>query len=275
MPIATIAFVVSALVFAPLSSYVAGRRARSPLVWFGLGILIGPLAPLLLLLAPPGHCPDCGARIRGWPRACTSCGAPLGGAIGWSRPTPSEPSVERLVVVRPVGGGSAVDAQRATPRPVLVPDPPRDRALAPDPAPGRSWTVGVGVPLSEAAAAKRRYREQQDHVGPTARLLGSGIYLGGSAPTATRVARLDVGDRYGLAREGDELQILGPVTFDPKRVVARVPLTGAEVEVVGDRLVVHGGPSARGTVIAFASLSVSRRIDLAAALGAPTDELAR
>ena len=102
-----------------------------------------------------------------------------------------------------------------------------------------------------------------------------GIYLGGSAPTATRVARLDVGDRYGLARDGDELHILGPVTFDPKRIVARVPLTGADVELVGDRLVVHGGPTARGMVIAFASLSVSRRIDLAAALGPPTDELAR
>ncbi len=279
MPIATLAFVISALVFAPLSSYVAGRRARSPVVWFGLGILIGPLALLLLLLAPPGHCPDCGSRVRGWPGACASCGAPLSGALAWPRAATAEPAVERPVVVRPVGGGNAAEAPSVAPRPVLVPDPPREEPLVSRPTaarpPDRFWAASEPPPLSDVAAAKRRYRDQQDQVAPGARLLGSGIYLGGSAPTATRVARLDVGDRYGLARDGDELQILGPVHLDPKRIVARVPLTGTEVEVVGDRLVIHGGPTARGMVIAFASLSVSRRVDLAAALGPPSDELAR
>jgi hypothetical protein len=111
-------------------------------------------------------------------------------------------------------------------------------------------------------------------VGSDAQLLGSGIYLGGSAPGGTNVARLEVGDRYGLARDGDELQILGPVTFDPERIVARVPLEGTTVEVIADRLVIQGGPTARGTVLAFAGLAVSRRIDLAAVLRAPTGEVA-
>ena len=94
MPIATTAFVVSALIFAPLSSYVAGRRARSPVIWFVLGGLIGPLAVLLLLLAPPGRCPDCEARVRGWAEVCAECGSPLSGAIRARQPTVVPPSTE-------------------------------------------------------------------------------------------------------------------------------------------------------------------------------------
>jgi hypothetical protein len=111
-------------------------------------------------------------------------------------------------------------------------------------------------------------------VDPGAALLGSGIYLGGSTSGGTHVSRLEVGDRYGLARDGDELLILGPVNVDPERVIARVPLGGAQVELVADRLVVQGGPTARGLVLAFASLAVSRRVDIVAALSAPSGEVA-
>ena len=68
VPIATVALIISALVFAPLASYLAGRRARSAAMWFLLGVVLGPLAIVLLLFAPPGRCPDCGERVRGWPR---------------------------------------------------------------------------------------------------------------------------------------------------------------------------------------------------------------
>jgi hypothetical protein len=278
VPIATAAFVVSALVFAPLSSYVAGRQARSPLVWFALGAAIGPLALVLLLLAPPGRCPDCGARVGGWPRSCSECGAPLHGAVGWRRGTaePVERRPERPVVVRTVGTPGD-DGAVILPRPVLVPTPRPDRsatATGADVPAAQLWTPTPRSTTTDTTGRRRRYRREVDMVGPDAQLLGSGIFLGGSAPGATNVARLEVGDRYGLARDGGELQILGPVTFDPERIVARVPLDGTAVELVADRLVVQGGPSSRGTVLAFAGLALSRRIDLAAALRAPTDEVA-
>jgi hypothetical protein len=295
VPIATAALVLSALLFAPLSSYVAGRRARSPLVWFGLGVVIGPFALLLLLLAPPGRCLECGTGVRGWPRACDGCGARLVGAIGGgpavdasepaaTRPAPpatAEQAPPGPVLVRTVGGASPAAPALVTPRPVLVPSPPPVEPpviiLPTATRAGARWQSPRGGSAAaaspESTAARRRYRKEQDHVAPSAQLIGSGIYLGGSAPSGTNVARLDVGDRYGLARDGDELQILGPVTFDPERIVARVPLAGAEVERIADRLVVHGGVAARGLAVAFAGIAVGPGIDPVAILSAPTGQV--
>jgi hypothetical protein len=280
VPIATAALLVSALVFAPLSSYLAGRRARSALIWFLLGIAIGPIAVFLLLVAPPGRCPDCGTRVRGWPRTCESCGAALGGAVdgAGSAARPGDRQADVPIVVRPVA--SVVSGSGAeTIRPALAPMPrPGDSTLVADgdlQAGGPSWDVSTAAVLVSAPAAaragRRRGRQRDDVVGPQARILGSGIFLGGSAPSATNVVRLSVGDRYGLARDGDELQILGPVNIDEERIVARLPIAGADVELTADRLVVQGGPAARGMVVAFAGLAFQRGIDVAAILRAPTD----
>ena len=282
MPIATAALVVSALVFAPAASYLATRRGRSAMVWFALGGVIGFVAIILLLLAPPGRCPDCDARVRGWPRACDACGAPLLGAIAWDRSTtPSpEPPAEPRVVVRTVGTAAASGSAGVSPRPALalVP-PPEDRTIvAPAGAQDgeRGWDVARTAAASATslsqAAARRRDRVGRDRLAPEASVLGSAIFLGGSGPVATNLSRLQVGDRYGLARVADELQILGPVSFDPERIVARVPIDGAEVELVADRLVVQGGPTARGTMLAFSGLAVFRGADVVAILKASSEQ---
>ena len=293
MPIATAALVISALIFGPLSSYLAGRRARSPLVWFGLGVLIGPIAIILLLLAPPGRCPECAARVHGWTQTCTSCGARLSGAVEVQGETgEAAAAAERPLVVRPVGGSVAatgsVDAGTAEAaaaaagtRPVLtVLPPPSDRALDATPTlrttRDRSWEVAspaaAAAAGAERAQAHARGRRPEDVVDDGARIVGSAIFLGGSAPSGTNVVRLAVGDRYGLARDGDELQVLGPVTVDPERIVARIPILGAEVELTEDRLVVQGGPSGRGTMLAFTGLSVQRGTDVVGILRTPSDE---
>jgi hypothetical protein len=240
-------------------------------VWFVLGGIIGPLAVVLLLVAPPGACPECGARIRGWPRACEACGASLGGAVSVAGPAsaPQAAPATGPVVVRTISG--PVETGTPRPRPVLVPSPSAERPVLVEP---RSEPVGAvaAADRTDRDAARRRYRHEEDLVAPGARLIGSGIYLGGTAPSSTKVARLEVGDRYGLARDGDELHILGPVTIDPERVVARVPIAGAEVELVADRLVVQGGPAARGLALAFANLSVARGTDVVAILRAPSEQ---
>ena len=293
VPTATVALVISAIIFAPFASYLAGRRARSAVVWFVLGGLIGPVAIALLLLAPPGRCPDCGTRVQGWPRRCASCGLALNGAVvrGATEPATALLSAEapapaaRPVVAPPVSLATVAPFAITNPRA----DPTRIRAPAPTPlaplghavdgTPDRSWEVVVSAPpaapRADRPASRRRGRRRAESVGPSAHLLGSAIYLGGSASTATRVALLQVGDRYGLARDGDELQVLGPVNVDPERIVARVPLVGAEIELAADRLIVHGGTRSRRTALAFSGLAVSSGIDLPAILGAPADGTSR
>ena len=294
VPTATVALVISALIFAPFASYLAGRRARSSLVWFVLGGLTGPIAIVLLLLAPPGHCPDCGTRIGGWPRTCPSCGQVLEGAIAWGRVEPAttipatglttptaKPTAAPPVSLAAIAPPPTTATVRSDPAPVLQPIPESRTALGgvADRTPDRSWEVAVSSPSAaprrDRPADRRRGRRGVESVRPGAHLLGSAIYLGGSAPTATRVALLQVGDRYGLARDGDELQILGPVNLDPERIAARVPLVGAEIELAADRLVIRGGTASRGTALAFSGLATSRGIDLPAILGAPADGAAR
>lgn len=71
----------SAVVFGPLTSWMAARRERSPLTWFALGVVAGIFALIVLLLAPPGRCPRCDAPVVDWPDACSTCGTSLGGVF--------------------------------------------------------------------------------------------------------------------------------------------------------------------------------------------------
>jgi hypothetical protein len=69
--------------FVPLAGWLASRRDRSIGMWAFFGAVIGPVAAVLLVLAPPGHCPTCGQPTRGWLRSCTACGSSLiGGRAG-------------------------------------------------------------------------------------------------------------------------------------------------------------------------------------------------
>ena len=50
---------------APVTGWFARRRYRSPVVWFALAALTGPIATILLAVAPPGRCPNCRGARRG------------------------------------------------------------------------------------------------------------------------------------------------------------------------------------------------------------------
>ena len=84
----------------------------------------------------------------------------------------------------------------------------------------------------------------------------------------TGVSALKIGERYGIARSAEEIQILGPVYVDPERIVARVPTTGALASLEGDRLVVVW-PSDVGTTLAFSAMSIVAGMDAAARLTDP------
>ncbi|HEY3523051.1 MAG TPA: hypothetical protein VGK63_05070, partial [Candidatus Limnocylindrales bacterium] len=51
----------SALVFGPVAAWLARARHRPTAQWLLYGIVLGPVAVAILLVAPPGRCPRCSA----------------------------------------------------------------------------------------------------------------------------------------------------------------------------------------------------------------------
>ena len=53
---------------------LAERRRRRTVTWAFFGAILGPVALLLLNVAPPGHCWKCSAPTTGWLPVCLWCG---------------------------------------------------------------------------------------------------------------------------------------------------------------------------------------------------------
>src|SRR5262245_30417015 len=60
--------------FGAASAYRAMQRRRNPMVWAVLGAILGPIALVILQLAPPGRCWSCSAPTIGWTTICAWCG---------------------------------------------------------------------------------------------------------------------------------------------------------------------------------------------------------
>ncbi|HET9519867.1 MAG TPA: hypothetical protein VFO73_02355 [Candidatus Limnocylindrales bacterium] len=265
-----LALIASAILFAPLASWLALQRARSWALWFLFGVALGPVASLLLVLAPPGRCPACGTPSIGWPRSCTNCGLVFGSGL----PGSARPSMAISPAAAPDGArGVAAAAPRARavePTPA-VPDP-SDAVPAHRPATalGRRAMLDAAeqvppralpaeeLPRTPAAAATRR-------AAPTGSLvvLGSGVFIGGSQHS------LQIGSRYLLARVGAELHVLGPVHISPAAVAARIPLAGVEPSLLADRLLISPTRPGRGSDLAFGGVSFERDVDIVRDLRAP------
>jgi hypothetical protein len=71
-------FVASAVLFGPLAGLIAALRSRNPLTWLGFGALIGPIAVLLVWLAPENRCRICDLPTRGWLTTCSRHAEPAG-----------------------------------------------------------------------------------------------------------------------------------------------------------------------------------------------------
>jgi hypothetical protein len=67
--------------FGAAGAAMAVQRHRSPVIWAGLGAVIGPVALVLLRIAPPGRCPMCWAPASGWTWICQWCGSDLRSAV--------------------------------------------------------------------------------------------------------------------------------------------------------------------------------------------------
>lgn len=251
VPLPILAVVGSAIVFAPLSSWLALQRGRSWAAWFFFGMVLGPIAVALLVAAPPGRCPACGTRMRGWPRVCPGCGLAFTADAAAVAP-------EALVADRGAGP-DPVAAAASTPAPLVIPgrtarsarpaDPLPDPIPEPIPRPAPSlawWPPGDDAPITTSVPGG----------GPGDAILGSGIFMGGSVP-------LQIGSRYLLARVGTELQALGPTHVSPSAVAARVRLTGTETTVVDDSLLIAATSGDGGPTLSFASVAAEPGVDFA------------
>jgi hypothetical protein len=99
----------------------------------------------------------------------------------------------------------------------------------------------------------------------TTTTLGSGVYMGGRGPTRSGAGLLQAGSRYVIARDRDELQILGPVHIDAAKVVARIPLAECDVSTEGGHLMVQGRLANAGLTLAFSATAMARGLDLTTA----------
>lgn len=70
------ALVISQVLFALATTFVAERRGGLPLLWLILGLLFGPIAFGIALTAGK-KCKRCGSWIPGDAEVCRKCGANL------------------------------------------------------------------------------------------------------------------------------------------------------------------------------------------------------
>ena len=226
-----VAFVVSATLFAPLASWLALQRARPWALWFLFGVALGPVASLLLILAPPGRCPACDERSIGWARSCANCGlifeseqsetvrfagrpglaataSTVAGAIGPAGLAPVARSgrAPRRAVGATSLAGAPVRRDYAPPvRATLAEGADPDAEI-----PGRRSAMGLGRRPSAGSAAPGSTDGRESSPANESANLGSGVFIGGSES-------LQIGSRYLLARVGSELHVLGRSTSTPKR----------------------------------------------------------
>ncbi len=236
-----ILFVISAIVFGPLSAWLAVARERSAAIWFAYGLLLGPIAPAILALAPPGRCRVCGERTQGWLSVCLACGSPLDGSA-------------RVAVTMAAAAGPGGSAG-SPPPPAASGAPPRSApnlaavgavsVAAVHPAPGVSASGSHAVPRTAADAE----------------ILATGVFVGGSV-------HLSLGARYAIARRKRTFEVRGPVDIAPGVLRLEHPMAGLDATVVADRLVVTEKTTGRPKfVMVFQSLTVQEGVDLESAFG--------
>jgi hypothetical protein len=236
-----ILFVVSAIIFGPLSGWLAVARERSATIWFAYGLLLGPIAPMLIAAAPPGRCRVCGEPGRGWLHRCDWCGSALDGS---ERPPltvtgPSRPAAVPDVVPTTRAGRSGVNLAAVG----AVP------AASMNAAPSASPVSGQGYDSSVRGASDTE-------------ILATGVFVGGSV-------HLSLGARYAIARRKRTFEVHGPVDIAPGVLRLEHPMAGLDATVVADRLVVTEKTTGRPTfVIVFQSLTVQEGVDLESAFGA-------
>jgi hypothetical protein len=234
--------VLAAGLFAPLTGWFAGRRSRNPAVWFVFGAVLGPIALLLLALAPPGRCPSCEAPIPGWSGSCPRCGTRLGAATASRRPIVPRDAPTRETVSLDPASAAALDAvvgRRA--RPTISPAI-RPLSFAPELVPDPALAASL-VPSASTAGE----------------VLSTGIYLSGNA-------RLEIGACYALSRVGERWRVFGPVDAGQLTIRHEGSLDTLDVTAMDDRVILTTAEGRSSMAIVMRPIGGMRAADLERAL---------
>ena len=236
-------FVLSATLFGPLAGWFAGRRDRHPVVWLLFGALLGPLALLILAVAPPGRCPTCDFPVQGWPLRCPNCDTPFRGR--------TRTDVGKRPLRREIDDATGRQGDRTSPIPLPVGRAARARVER-----GADRPVGVRAGGTVARPGELHGLEATE-------VLATGVYFGGTA-------RMIVGSRYAIARHGNQLRLLGPVDRDPSTIALERSLSAVTATAIGDRLIIS---EARGDrlAIALGALAGANGPQLELALSVPAE----
>jgi hypothetical protein len=242
---------VLALAFGPLAAWLAARRQRNPAVWLLFGALLGPIALVLIQVAPPGRCWNCSEPTAGFESLCSTCGVDL-------RSAHSTP---------PAGVAVAVADEWIEPRVLRsVPDPRHDVTLAARIAAQDRHEPGATPSERLSAIGARRAGFGPAH----------GVDEAGTGQTEVTILAIGVlvrssehmlpGSRYLIARTHDRLHIIGPIEASDQHVELDMPLAGIEANFIADRLVITGKADGgrRSILLAFQSV--------AGMAGTPVDE---
>ncbi|HSG85272.1 MAG TPA: hypothetical protein VLA23_02950 [Candidatus Limnocylindrales bacterium] len=266
--------VASAIIFGPLSSWLARRAGRSTIGWLILGALIGPLAPALLLFAPPAFCPVCEAPSDGFARACPACGYRYRSVLLGEPDEVPEPDATPVPDVTP-----APDAPRAAAPPEHEPAAP---ATAPaQTAPPVAALAAVGAPPEPTVAAPMAVADP-DAVPNGDTLISTGLEQAATVPRepdrstmgdreilaygvyVTGTARMPIGSRYAIAIQGPDLVVQGPLDVDPLGIAARYPRETLDASHVNDRLLISDSSSGRVSfALSFMAVGVAPGRDIA------------
>ena len=184
-----------ALVFGALAWVLARRYDRAASLWAVFGVLLGPLAIAILRVAPPGRCPECGARVHGWESICLVCDSPL--AAGRRRSRRPEASLEEAML--------ASTEHQADDGRSGIPSPEAGTAEASKAEPGRRASRRrrkQTAPPTQAPEAEPRSDDRIPAPGATAEMGPSGITLldGRSDQTDPELTNRDTNTAIDRAR---------------------------------------------------------------------------
>jgi hypothetical protein len=245
------ALAVAALIFGPITAWMAARLQRNPAIWLVFGAVLGPFAVAILAFAPPARCPNCAEPTAGFETRCSACGVDVNSRTpdGAAAAIPDrDPLTGRAIAIQP-------------PAPVLrsLPDVPAKSFGEPrrivarwgdapgDARPGRLSAVGAHRPMTNATIGEAVF----DGTRLDVTLLAMAVLVLGAEP-------LHSGSRYVIARTHDRLLIIGPIEASDEHVEFSLPLAGVEANFVADRLVisaVNDDRSHGALVLAFQSVA--------------------
>lgn len=287
--VSLVALVGWATFFGLAASIAAGRLDRPRPLWLALGAVLGPLALIVLRIAPPGQCRSCGSPTRGWLNTCWWCGndvrgrRPAAATAGSPGAEPSagaslsrertrsteplrEPRLDRRDAPTAPPAASPRDAvgndQLAGARPASItampwsrPDASRDVGDSPG-----QWRSPVGQPGIASGGLAPSHGHAAGSLAPThgeAPLgLATAVYVTGNTD-------LKPGFRYGIAIQDAWFRVLGPIETDPSTIALERPIAGMIARSVDGRLILG---NAQGLVLAFMAVAGPGTQDVATAI---------